>query len=236
MSDLGNITQGLGKFTPEVWQRLGKTILDNEGEQENPIRDALGTVDQYPSFFAKIKKAVLVRDLTEQGPSGGEVSGDPDDLCNPKRVFRYSFEQVAFKVNLATGPDVVPMNGAIRTIEESEEGEGDGNNLYAYNVGEFLQPLNRNTSFGGVMLKRNQYPDITVVPTIHNADTNTGGVTEINIDGNGPVVWMQLVDLVVPEVDEGDDPDPKDLRVAGMFYSPIVLDGICENQECDTEG
>lgn len=236
MSDLGNITQGLGKFTPEVWQRLGKTILDNEGEQENPIRDALGTVDQYPSFFAKIKKAVLVRDLTDGSPANGEVSGDPDDLCNPKRVFRYSFEQVAFKVNLETGPDFVTMEGAIKTIEESSEGEGDGNNLYAYNVGEFLQPVTRNTSFGGVMLKRNQYPDITVVPTIHNADTNTGGVTEIEINGNGPVVWMQLVDLVVPEVDEGDDPDPKDLRVAGMFYSPIVLDGICENQECDTQG
>lgn len=216
MNDLGNITQGLGKFTPEVWQRLGKTILDNEGEQANPIRDALGTVDQYPSFFAKITKAELV----------AEASGDADDLCNPKRVFRYSFEQVALKVNLETGPDLVTMEGAIKTTTG-----GDANNLFAYNVAEFLQPSTRNTSIGGVMLKPNQYPDITVVPTIHNANTNTGGVTEIVADGNGPVVWMQLVDLVLP-----DDPGDNDLAVAGMFYSSLNLDGICENQECDAEG
>ena len=123
------------------------------------------------------------------------------------------------------------MDGAIKTVEESGEGEGDGNNLYAFNVAEFLQPSTRNTSIGGVMLSANGYPDVTVVPTIHNASTNTAGVTEINISGNGPVVLMQLVDLVIPELDPDDknaEPDPNDIGIAGMFYSSLNLDGICE--------
>ena len=222
--DLGNISQGLGRFTPEVWSRLGQTIRETEKEQESPIRDLLGTVDQGVQIFAKIKKAVLIESL----------SGEPDDKCVPKRVFRYSFEQVGLKFNLETGPALVTMEGAIKTEEESSEGADDGNNLFAFNLAEFLQPSTRSQSIGGVMLKENKYPDLTTVPTINNGLTNVGGVTEIDIDGNGPVVVMNLVDLVVPEVDEGAQADPNDIGIAGFFYSAIKLDGTCD-AVCDTE-
>lgn len=222
--DLGNITQGLGRFTPEVWSRLGQTIQDTEKEQESPLRDLVGTVDQGVQIFAKITKAVLISDL----------SGDADDKCVPKRVFRYNFEQVGLKFNLETGPALVTMEGAIKTEEESSEGVGDGNNLYAFNLAEFLQPNDRDNSIGGVMLKENNYPDLTTVPTINQGKTNIAGVTEIEIDGNGPVVVMNLVDLVVPEVDEGAQADPNDIGIAGFFYSAINLDGTCD-AECDEE-
>ena len=126
------------------------------------------------------------------------------------------------------------MEGAIKTEEESSEGADDGNNLFAFNLAEFLQPSTRSQSIGGVMLKENKYPDLTTVPTINNGLTNVGGVTEIDIDGNGPVVVMNLVDLVVPEVDEGAQADPNDIGIAGFFYSAINLDGTCD-AVCDTE-
>lgn len=226
--DLGNISQGLGRFTPEVWSRLGRTIRETEREQDSPIRDLLGTVDQGVQIFAKIKKAVLIQNL----------SGEPSDKCTPKRVFRYSFEQVGLKFNLQTGPELVTMEGAIKTEEESSEGAGDGNNLFAFNLAEFLQPSTRTQSIGGVMLKENNYPDLTTVPTIHQGQTNIAGVTETVVNGSGPVVVMNLVDLVVPEVDTETDPnaqaDPNDIGIAGFFYSAINLDGTCE-AECDGE-
>ncbi len=201
-NNIGNISQGLGNFTPDVWKRLGETILDLEGQTEPNSKNETARPELPVQFLAKIVKAELIG------------SGTAGLVCYPRRVYRYWFEQVGLRFTIDGGPVMVDMPGGIKTSAT--------NGLYAINGAELDVPQTRDDSVNGVMLNGNSYPDMTVVPTIHNAFTNTEGVTEQITIGSGPLVNISLIDCV--------QSSGTSLPMVGYFYSAITLDGGCESE------
>lgn len=201
--DLGNISTGLGNFTPEVWKRLGDTIIEAEGERASNLSSDTPRRELPVQFLAKIVKAELI--------NTGNTS-----TCDPVRQFRYWFEQVGVRFTINNGVTIVDMPGGIKTSAT--------NGLYAFNGAEIGVPFDRGQSVGGIMLEKNGYPDLTVAPTIHGADTNNGGQTNTISLGNGPIVNISLIDC--------HQTGGTSLPMVGFFYSAIPLDGKC-TADCD---
>lgn len=84
MTQIPNITTGLNKFTPELFQRMGDAIAVAE---DSNFGDQLDGFKVWPSFWARItgfKVATdppqqTIRQFTYLWTGGGFSSGDPDD-------------------------------------------------------------------------------------------------------------------------------------------------------------
>ena len=86
MADVPNITVGLNKFTPELFQRMGEAI---DFAERNDFGDQLRGFKVFPSFWATLtgfawanpgdEDEIRIRRFLYMWSGGGLSSGQPDD-------------------------------------------------------------------------------------------------------------------------------------------------------------
>jgi hypothetical protein len=230
---LGSITQGLGNLTPEVWSALGDTV-EKVRDLEQRLERAEALAVTPPMFLAKITGYERVSAISSSGPN------EDGQIANPKNVYLYTFEEVTLKYLPGLSTANEDHAGIVEVVTpKTFQGKRTDTTLgvKAVNLAEFGQPTSRDLSFGGIMLNRNQYPQVATVPTIHGSDTNSAGTIEPTGTGSGPIVVMHLVegqDAEQFKFEDGEKADPPEVEanegqkpIIPVFYSAINMDGAC---------
>lgn len=231
---IGNISEGLGKLTPQVWQRLGNAV--DFAERSSPdLLSRRAKQPVWPSCLAVITGFEL-QTLDSGALSPETEPPNEGKILNPRRIFLYTWKEVM----LTYQPTLDEDKNQTQTLTVTEQGresgatDGDFTMPKAVNGMEFGLPTTRDASFGGVMIGPNDYPPkIAVVPTIHFSTTNTAGVTETQGTGYGPIVMMHFVEAK-KAITVADDPKDNEYdndnqaSVVPIFFSPPTLDGPCE--------
>ncbi len=200
------ITQGLGKFTPDVWRRMSDSIYETEESQGKrpPSRDDDQGIVTFP---ARITGYYLIN------PS-------EQSFTNPSRFYYYRWSEVELKFTINDGVTVTVPEGA------RESGlPGDDTFIPAINGSELGQPSDRNSSMLGVNLEA--YPErVAVMPSVHRSSPVSGsGIVDTALTSIGPIVMLSLLRCVVDEPSAGGG---RQHPIIGMFYSAIKFDGVCD--------
>lgn len=201
------ITQGLGKFTPDVWRRMSESIYETEESQGKrpPSRDDDQGIVTFP---AQITGYNLIN------PS-------EQSFTNPSRFYYYRWSEVELKFTINDGVTVTVPTGA-----RTSGTPGDDTFIPAINGSELGQPSDRNSSMLGVNLEG--YPErVAVMPSVHRDDPVSGsGIVDTVHTTVGPIVMLSLLRCVVDE--EPGTGNNRQHPIIGMFYSAIKFDGVCD--------
>ena len=202
-----SITQGLGKFTPDVWRRMSQSIYETE---ETPgKRPPSQDLDQgIVTFPVQITGYNL-------------IDSNDQSFTDPSRFYYYRWRGVEFKFTIKDGVTVTVPEGA-------RESGTPGDELFipAINGSELGQPSDRESCMLGVNLEG--YPErVAVMPSVHRDDPiSASGTVDEEHTTVGPIVLLSLLQCVVDE--ESGEGNDRQHSIIGMFYSAIKFDGPCD--------
>lgn len=182
MSQIPNITQGLNKFTPELYRRMADAIAVAE---DSNFGDQLKGMRVWPSFWARItgfkiadaeRRNKTVRSFLYTWAGGGFSSGEPDDEdFNPAvnlaeadldegTYLGVDIQQLELSSDFKVMPYCTSPNKIVNTDGDLDEGIDeyfttgpDGAGVRIYVIGLFREIIDPTTG--------EPYPDETLAPT-----------------------------------------------------------------------
>ena len=204
------ITQGLGKFTPDVWRRMSDSIYETEESQGRrpPSRENDQGIVTFP---AKITGYQVI----------DSVSGS--DFTNPKRQYLYTWQEVSLQFSVNAGLTIDAFTGG-----RTSGAVGDADFVPAINGSEVGVPSSRSGSFLGINLEQNSYPPVAMMPSVNGDEVNNCGEVNLSGSSNGPLVLLNILRCKT-DAEPGTGLD-KQLSLIAFFYSSFELDGCCASE------